>query len=90
MSAGHEKSISRAIGLWRIPGRRLQEMVWTDIPMQLQLNEPVTSCPEGKTMNRKQFRKARVAVKLDRINNTATCDVPGYEKALILELMHRK
>ncbi|WP_258715021.1 hypothetical protein [Pseudomonas sp. B21-012] len=40
-------------------------------------------------MNRKQFRKARVAVKLDRINNTATCDVPGYEKALILELMHR-
>lgn len=35
MSAGHEKSISRAIGLWRIPGRRLQKMVWTDIPMQL-------------------------------------------------------
>jgi hypothetical protein len=36
MSAGHEKSISRAVGLWRIPGRRLQKMVWTDIPMQLQ------------------------------------------------------
>jgi hypothetical protein len=44
---------------------------------------------EGHDMNRKQFRKARVAVKLDRINNTATCDVPGYEKALTLELMHR-
>lgn len=40
-------------------------------------------------MNRKQFRKARVAVKSDRINNTVSCDVPGYEKALILELMHR-
>ncbi|MEX5606857.1 hypothetical protein ABFV58_02380 [Pseudomonas protegens] len=39
-------------------------------------------------MNRKQFRKARVAVKADRLNNTATIDVPGYEKALILELMH--
>ncbi|PYD05913.1 hypothetical protein DND90_21460 [Pseudomonas syringae pv. maculicola] len=35
MSAGHEKSISRAIRLWRIPGRRLRQMVWTDIPMQL-------------------------------------------------------
>jgi hypothetical protein len=35
MSAGLEKSISKAIGLWRIPGRRLQKMVWTDIPMQL-------------------------------------------------------
>lgn len=40
-------------------------------------------------MNRKQFRKARVAVKYDRINKTASCDVPGYEKALILELMYR-
>ena len=39
-------------------------------------------------MNRKQFRKARVAVQADRLNNTATIDVPGYEKALILELMH--
>lgn len=40
-------------------------------------------------MNRKQFRKARVAVKSYRINNTCNCLVPGYEKALILELMHR-
>ncbi|WP_258035825.1 hypothetical protein [Pseudomonas putida] len=40
-------------------------------------------------MNRKQFRKARVAVKYDRLNNTCNCLVPGYEKALILELMHR-
>ncbi|WP_306767644.1 hypothetical protein [Pseudomonas putida] len=40
-------------------------------------------------MNRNQFRKARVAVKSDRINNTCNCLVPGYEKALILELMHR-
>lgn len=39
-------------------------------------------------MNRKQFRKARVAVVLDRINNTISCHVRGYEKALILSLMH--
>ncbi|WP_288099793.1 hypothetical protein [Pseudomonas sp.] len=40
-------------------------------------------------MNRKQFRKARVAVKFDRINPTAcNCDVPGYEKALLLSLKH--
>jgi len=41
-------------------------------------------------MNRKQFRKARVAVMLDRLNPAScNCDVPGYEKALILELMRR-
>lgn len=40
-------------------------------------------------MNRKQFRKARVAVKSDYLNNTVNCHVPGYEKALILSLMHR-
>jgi hypothetical protein len=41
-------------------------------------------------MTRKQFRKARVAVKLDhRSAADLRCDVPGYENALRLYLDSR-